>query len=69
MKSHRSSLKPLEGAIALGVAANELATYAGEFIGELQPTISLGLGADHKPNLDLGVHLQSGFLHKRYFIS
>lgn len=37
------------GAIALGVAANELAEYAEEFIEELQPTVGLGLGADHKP--------------------
>ncbi|QIR35554.1 colicin V family bacteriocin [Tolypothrix sp. PCC 7910] len=37
------------GAIAGGVAANELAEYADEFIEELQPTVGLGLGADHKP--------------------
>ncbi len=37
------------GAIALGVAANELAVDVEEFIEELQPTISLGLGADQKP--------------------
>jgi hypothetical protein len=62
MKSQRSSLKPLgsknkvgaaiggvASAIALGVAANELAAYTEEFIEELQPTVGLGLGADHKP--------------------
>ncbi|MBD2168993.1 hypothetical protein H6G04_31970 [Calothrix membranacea FACHB-236] len=37
------------GAIAGSVAANELAEYAEEFIEELQPTVGLGLGADHKP--------------------
>ncbi|WP_374872386.1 hypothetical protein [Pelatocladus sp. BLCC-F211] len=37
------------GAIAGGVAGNELAGYVEEFTEELQPTIGLGLGADHKP--------------------
>lgn len=37
------------GAIAGGFAGNKLAGYAEEFIEELQPTISLGLGADDKP--------------------
>lgn len=37
------------GAITGGVAGNKLAEYAEEFIEELQPTISLGLGADDKP--------------------
>ena len=36
------------GAITGGVAGNKLAEYAEEFIEELQPTISLGLGADLK---------------------
>jgi len=37
------------GAITGGVAVNKLAQYAEEFIEELQPTVGLGLGADHKP--------------------
>ncbi|WP_315791167.1 glycine zipper domain-containing protein [Fischerella sp. JS2] len=37
------------GAITGGVAGNKLAEYAEEFIEELQPTVGLGLGADHKP--------------------
>ncbi|MEH2268785.1 MAG: hypothetical protein V7K68_10180 [Nostoc sp.] len=37
------------GAITGGVAAQKLAESAGEFIEELQPTITLGLGANHKP--------------------
>ncbi|MEH2296927.1 hypothetical protein [Nostoc sp.] len=37
------------GAITGSVAANKLVGYAGEFIEELQPTIGLGLGANHKP--------------------
>jgi len=43
------------GAIAGGVAANEVVVYAEEFIEELQPTISLGLGADRKP-IELPLH-------------
>lgn len=39
----------LAGAIAGGVAGNQLAGYAEEFIEELQPTVGLGLGANHKP--------------------
>ncbi|MHC0061356.1 hypothetical protein ACWATR_00295 [Nostoc sp. UIC 10890] len=37
------------GAIAGGVAANKLVGYTEQFIEELQPTVGLGLGADHKP--------------------
>ncbi|MEH2381423.1 MAG: hypothetical protein V7K27_21460 [Nostoc sp.] len=37
------------GAITGSVAAKKLVEYAGEFIEELQPTIGLGLGANHKP--------------------
>ncbi|MCC5647683.1 hypothetical protein LC607_33205 [Nostoc sp. CHAB 5824] len=37
------------GAVTGGVAGNKLAEYAEEFIEELQPTVGLGLGADHKP--------------------
>jgi hypothetical protein len=37
------------GAIMGGVAGNQLAGYAEEFIEELQPTVGLGLGANHKP--------------------
>lgn len=37
------------GAITGSVAANQLAEYVEEFAEELQPTIGLGLGADHKP--------------------
>ncbi|OUL18260.1 hypothetical protein BV378_36780 [Nostoc sp. RF31YmG] len=37
------------GAIAGSVAANELVEYTEQFIEELQPTVGLGLGADHKP--------------------
>ncbi|MEH1843371.1 MAG: hypothetical protein V7L20_32720 [Nostoc sp.] len=39
----------IAGAITGGVAGNQLAGYAEEFIEELQPTVGLGLGADHKP--------------------
>lgn len=39
----------IAGTITGGVAANKLAGYAGEFIEELQPTITLGLGANDKP--------------------
>ncbi|MEH1932547.1 MAG: hypothetical protein V7L14_02210 [Nostoc sp.] len=43
------------GAITGGVAANKLTGYAGEFIEELQPTVGLGLGANHKP-IELPLH-------------
>ncbi|MGI8502268.1 MAG: hypothetical protein ACR2LR_14190 [Hassallia sp.] len=43
------------GAIAGGVAGNQLAGYTEEFLEELQPTIGLGLGADHKP-IELPLH-------------
>lgn len=39
----------IAGAITGGVAANKLVGYAEELITELQPTIGLGLGANHKP--------------------
>ncbi|BCL39556.1 hypothetical protein [Nostoc sp. MS1] len=44
-----AALGGVTGAITGTVAANKLAEYAEDFIEELQPTISLGLGADHKP--------------------
>ncbi|MEH1765319.1 hypothetical protein [Nostoc sp.] len=39
----------LAGAITGGLAANKLAGYVEEFTEELQPTVGLGLGANHKP--------------------
>lgn len=39
----------LAGAITGGLAANKLAGYVGEFAEELEPTVGLGLGANHKP--------------------
>ncbi|MFN6487135.1 MULTISPECIES: hypothetical protein [unclassified Nostoc] len=44
-----AAIAGVAGAIAGGVAGNQLAGYTEEFIEELQPTIGLGLGADHKP--------------------
>ncbi|MEH2236849.1 hypothetical protein [Nostoc sp.] len=43
------------GAITGGLAANKLVGYAEEFLEELQPTIGLGLGANHKP-IELPLH-------------
>ncbi|RCJ18426.1 hypothetical protein [Nostoc sp. ATCC 53789] len=39
----------LAGAITGGLAANKLAEYVEEFTEELEPTVGLGLGANHKP--------------------
>ncbi|MHC5596628.1 MAG: hypothetical protein ACYTXC_11875 [Nostoc sp.] len=39
----------LAGAITGGLAANKLAQYVEEFTEELEPTVGLGLGANHKP--------------------
>ncbi|MGH1393482.1 MAG: hypothetical protein ACRAVC_05525 [Trichormus sp.] len=39
----------IAGAIAGGFAGNKLVGYGEEFIAELQPKISLGLGANDKP--------------------
>lgn len=37
------------GAAIGGLAANKLAEYVEEFTEELEPTVGLGLGANHKP--------------------
>ncbi|MCW5314224.1 hypothetical protein GTQ43_10535 [Nostoc sp. KVJ3] len=44
-----AAIAGVAGAIAGGIAGNQLAGYAEEFIEELQPTIELRLGANHKP--------------------
>ncbi|QLE45390.1 hypothetical protein FD723_34420 (plasmid) [Nostoc sp. C052] len=38
-----------------GLAANKLAEYVEEFTEELEPTVGLGLGANHKP-IELPTH-------------